>query len=161
MARGRPQRRRPVNLTRRSLRQQARSVRAENRGQFPSEHKQAEQIKTRMKTFVLSVRRDAEFGAEAALAYLYEVMDTKYPRIPKRSGELRESFFVNKYVEGRGEQVSFQFGFSAPYAFIVHEMVGESINWTRPGSGPKYFQTHIRNESARMMKIIERSVSFK
>jgi len=157
-------RRNPINLTRRSLRQQARSLMALNTGQFAETdqlHKQADQIKTRMKKLVLTVRRDAEFGAEAALNYLFEVMDNRPPRIPWRTGALRDSFFVNKVVEGGGAQVSFQFGFSAPYAFIVHEMVGENINWTRPGSGPKFMQTHVRNEQARMMKIIERSVSFR
>ena len=43
------------------------------------------------------------------------------------------------------------FGFTAYYAALVHEMVasssGKPINWTRPGSGPKFFEAAVKRNS--------------
>lgn len=61
------------------------------------------------------------------------------------------------------------FGFSAYYAWYVHEMVDaggpygtflpeRTIHWTRPGSGPKYFQAALNNNKGKMLKIIEENL---
>lgn len=38
------------------------------------------------------------------------------------------------------------FGFGAYYALYVHEMVG--VNWTRPGSGPKFLENAVDRNTA-------------
>lgn len=51
-------------------------------------------------------------------------------------------------------------GFSANYAIWVHEMMqsptGKAINWNRPGSGPKYFESHLKRLKAKMLEEIRK-----
>ena len=44
-------------------------------------------------------------------------------------------------------------GFSAYYAWYVHEMVGD-INWNRMLSGPKFFEASINRNKRRALKLI-------
>jgi len=50
------------------------------------------------------------------------------------------------------------FGFSAFYALYVHEKYGGNIKWTRPESGPGFFQAAIRNNINDALKIMARTV---
>jgi hypothetical protein len=45
-------------------------------------------------------------------------------------------------------------GFSAYYGLYVHEMVDPKVNWTRPNSGPKFFQASIRRNKKEVLRII-------
>ena len=49
-------------------------------------------------------------------------------------------------------------GFSANYATYVHEMVDagreEGINWKRPGSGPKFFESALKRNKKNILEII-------
>jgi hypothetical protein len=47
-------------------------------------------------------------------------------------------------------------GFSAFYAWYVHEMIGggSAINWSRPGSGPKFFEAAIKKNSDKIIEIV-------
>ena len=44
-------------------------------------------------------------------------------------------------------------GFSAFYAWFVHEMVG-AVNWTRDGSGAKFLEAAIKNTYDKILSII-------
>lgn len=50
--------------------------------------------------------------------------------------------------------ISVRIGFSAFYAFFVHEMVG--ANYQRPGSGAKFLESSIRNKQNEGLAIIAR-----
>lgn len=57
------------------------------------------------------------------------------------------------------------FGFSAYYAWWVHEMVDRDktakINWTTAGSGPKYFDTHIKRYRRKILKDVAAEMSLR
>jgi hypothetical protein len=55
---------------------------------------------------------------------------------------------------GRKEGPNIRFGLSAYYAVPVHEMVGKSINWTRPGSGPWFFDAAVKRNRSQILKLI-------
>lgn len=48
-------------------------------------------------------------------------------------------------------------GFSAYYTVIVHEMTGQ-INWSRPGSGAKFFQSAFRNNQSKIKALIKKEI---
>lgn len=52
------------------------------------------------------------------------------------------------------------FGFSAYYAAPVHEMSG-MVNWTRPGSGPKYFEKAIHRNIKNMLTVMRKEAKIK
>ena len=58
-------------------------------------------------------------------------------------------------------KIGIGFGFSAYYAAYVHEMVGTDINWTRSGSGAKWFQAAIKREKQTMLIIIRDNAKIK
>jgi len=56
-------------------------------------------------------------------------------------------------------------GFSASYAAAVHERMtsssGKAINWSRPGSGPKFFESALTRNRGKILKIIARHAKIK
>ena len=83
-------------------------------------------------------------------------MEETPPLIPLDLGNLRASWFTSPVVFGRVKALLI--GFTALYAPFVHELVaptkiGEDINWSRPGSGPKFFQASI-NRNRKMILLI-------
>lgn len=72
--------------------------------------------------------------------------------------------YRNRAKISKGKMVIF--GYSARYAPIVHELgvtvrSGETINWTVPGSGPKFFQAAINREANKMLATIGRKAHTK
>ena len=63
-------------------------------------------------------------------------------------------------AEIAGENPKVMMGFSAFYAVFVHEMVGP-INWSRPGSGAKWFEKAIKRKKNEILKIIAESARIK
>lgn len=49
------------------------------------------------------------------------------------------------------------FGYSARYAAAVHEMVGD-INWSKKGSGAKFFEHSLRSKKGEILKILADSI---
>ena len=51
-------------------------------------------------------------------------------------------------------------GYWANYAAAVHEMMqsvtGKPINWSRPGSGPKFLEASLKRNSTRILMIVRR-----
>ena len=78
-----------------------------------------------------------------------------------RAGELRENHGrvigeVKALVSAVKEPVLIM-GFSANYAVFVHEMVGGEggkIDWSRPGSGAKFFEEALDRNKGLMLQII-------
>ena len=73
---------------------------------------------------------------------------------------------VNK-AQGKISSIRFPvliMGFGANYAVFVHEMVDKSgvkINWSRPGSGPKFFESAINRNKDKVLQIIRDNAKIK
>lgn len=94
-----------------------------------------------------------------------DLLDTAMPGVPlsvKRypsdpaPGELRQSGYVDHDTHPDGSEV----GFSAPYAYIVHELgiefyKGYDINWSTPGTGAKYLEKPFVANKGRYAKYVK------
>ena len=97
---------------------------------------------------------------EAAILIRYE-MDTTPPLIPiaPDGGNLRASFFTRSYTNLADKSPRVDLGFSASYAVFVHEMIGPTkggrqIDWSRPGSGPKFLEAALNRNMDEILQII-------
>lgn len=45
-------------------------------------------------------------------------------------------------------------GYSANYAVWVHEMIDPTVNWSRPGSGPKWFEIALNRNRENIKKLV-------
>lgn len=90
-------------------------------------------------------------GLIRSAAFIREDMERKPPLIPVDEGNLRASWFTDPYYQGRNPVV--QLGFSANYAWYVHEMVG--ANFQRPGSGAKFLEAALKRNKAKILGIIK------
>lgn len=95
-------------------------------------------------------------------------MEDTSPKIPVDTGNLRASWFTSTFYDGNNPGLLI--GFTAAYAVYVHEMLGrkieisssgtehkfrrKTINWSRPGSGPKYLEAHVKSNTNNILKII-------
>ena len=111
---------------------------------------------------IVKMKVGAGAGLIEAAILIRRDMD-KTPRlIPVDTGNLRASWFVNtvKSINWFGILM----GFSANYATFVHEMVdqsGRKINWSRPGSGPKFFEKAIKRNKDKILQIIGNNARIK
>ena len=94
------------------------------------------------------------FGAQI----IREDMEKTPPLIPiGETGNLRASWFTTSvYIKNMPILL---LGFSAEYAVYVDEMVGKGkkINWSRPDSGPKFFEASIKRNKNRILEEIRRA----
>ncbi len=92
-------------------------------------------------------------------------MDKTSPLIPiGPTGNLRASWFTNPVREFGKKMIALLIGFSANYAVFVHEMVdrgSKKINWSRPGSGPKFFEAALKRNHKKILKIIGNNARIK
>lgn len=83
------------------------------------------------------------------------------PLVPALTGNLRSSRFTEPF-DAPGGTPAVVFGYSANYAAAVHEMMssvsGAPINWSRPGSGPKFFEASIRRNQKKIPVIIAKHI---
>jgi len=97
-------------------------------------------------------------GMVDAVSFIREDMEKTSPKVPVDTGNLRASWAQDVQVGLNGNPGAI-FGFTANYARRVHEMVGKGgkdINWSRPGSGSKFFQSAIRRNSTKITAMIGR-----
>ena len=89
-------------------------------------------------------------------------MDSTPPLIPIDTGNLRASWFTASF-ELNG-QIGIVLGFNANYAIFVHEMMdnsGKKINWSRPGSGPKFFEAALKRNKENVLNILKRNMQIR
>ena len=104
-------------------------------------------------------------GLLLAVAMVRQSMEETPPLIPVSpgGGNLRASWFATPVDFPSGPAVIC--GFSATYAVYVHEMLasmtGNPINWSRPGSGPKFFQSALRRNKDKILQIIKENAQIK
>ena len=116
-----------------------------------------------MEKVIMNLRREIAMIKGRSMAGLIEGamiirrdMDRTPPMIPLDTGNLRASWFTESfYVTG---DPGLKIGFSANYATFVHEMLDNSgtkkINWSRPGSGPKFFQAALFRNTYQVLEAI-------
>jgi len=100
-------------------------------------------------------------GMIDASIVIHRSMETKQPKIPADTGNLRHSWFTHLFDGRYGPGVLM--GFTAAYAIHVHEMIDEGskkINWNRPGSGPKFFEKALDREQGEVLKAIGQATKF-
>jgi len=97
-------------------------------------------------------------GLILAAAFIRYDMEKTPPLLPVDDGILRNSWGVIP-VKLPGK-FGLLIGFSANYAVFVHEMRddGKSINWSRPGSGPKFFEAALNRNHQQILTIIQKKV---
>jgi hypothetical protein len=94
--------------------------------------------------------RTAE-GMLHAMRILHEDMKNTYPAIPKRSGDLRASWYVEIFYINNDPNVIA--GFNIDYAKYVHEMP-TTYHWRYPNSGPKFAEAHVNRLGRHMVEIV-------
>lgn len=75
---------------------------------------------------------------------------------PKESGDLRRSGNSRPYDGPGGPGVSV--GYDAVYALAVHEMLSDEVDWSTPGTGPKYLEAPFVENKQRYARYIKDSV---
>jgi len=80
-------------------------------------------------------------------------MDKTHPLIPVDEGNLRGSWFTDPRKTSKG--LSLRFGFTAEYAWYVHEMVG--ANFQRPNAGAKFFEASLKrnDKNGEILRVIK------
>ena len=84
-------------------------------------------------------------------------MDTTPPLIPisAHGGNLRGSYFSEAGRDEKGNP-KVTLGFTASYAWVVHERIGKKINWNRPGSGPKFLEASLKRNADEIVDTIRK-----
>lgn len=128
---------------------------------------------------VAKIRGATYQGLLMAIKHLEKTMDTVPPLVPvgkdkrdrsgaliHRGGTLRDAFIMETASTSTPTKPQILFGYDvspeaqggAPYAWYVHEMTTEAygqVNWTRPGSGPKWFEIALKREKQTMLGIVK------
>ncbi len=101
-----------------------------------------------MDKFSGQIMNAAKHSVAAALyQFGEEIMADSKAVVPVDTGALMSTGKVTLPTEDGGGVIEVTVGYgdeSAPYALYVHEELnapsGGAVNWTRPGSGPKYLE---------------------
>ena len=104
---------------------------------------------------IMKIKARSNTGLIQAAIFIRRDMEKTPPLIPLDTGNLRTSWFTTAYKNVK--KLGLIIGFSANYAVFVHEMVDKSskkINWSRPGSGPKFFEAALKRNTKQILKII-------
>lgn len=91
-------------------------------------------------------------GMVAWLEYVREDMDRTPPLIPEDTKDLADSWYI--YVGTAGTINAVEAGFTAPYAPYVHERMDPGVQWTRPQSGPKFFEKSVDRNMGKLFESI-------
>lgn len=98
-------------------------------------------------------------GMLEAAKYIRADMEKTPPLIPWDTGNLVNSWSVTSgRIPMKGPFV--RMAFLALYAAAVHEMTKPDINWNRPGSGGKFFESALKRNDKVILAIIGGSMKF-
>ena len=120
-----------------------------------------EAVLARIHKEMMAVRGRTYKGMFKAMKFLENEMDTVNPVVPisnLKKLHMRETWFI----EGNPDPINPTVwgGYTAKYAEIVHENIG-AVNWTRPGSGPKWLQIHWDRNRTEMLMIVAQNARIK
>jgi len=107
----------------------------------------------------------ASFYTVTGRNFLSDIAESKNPNF-RGKGKAEMSTNHAKDLSGAksiaGDKLIVVMGFSAVYAMWVHEMMGNSNGtWSRPGSGPKFFEYSINRNAAKVLQEIRKSATIK
>ena len=106
---------------------------------------------------IMAIKNRTSKGCLEVVAYVRRDMDKTPPLIPIRTSNLINSWFATP-IRDSADRFGVEFGFQANYAAFVHEMLdevyGKKINWSRPGSGPKFFEKALDRNHDEILQII-------
>lgn len=95
---------------------------------------------------------------EAAKLVLNDADSGTPPLVPHDTGLLRQSRFEHPLRKPVSQDPYVIFGYEKNYAAAVHEMMespsGKPINWTRPGSGPKFLEASLNRNQNTILNMI-------
>ena len=94
-------------------------------------------------------------GLFNAASLIYKSADTHYPKIPVDLGNLKGSWTRSKLPDN-GKGIGIKIGFTANYAFRVHE--GMDLNFQRPGAGPKFLEKAMEREKGGILKELQEAM---
>jgi hypothetical protein len=163
-----------------------------------------EEVEKNLNRALENMKINSTEGLTKVAAAIHKDADLIPPRIPRDTGNLRQSRFIvnnsgnvvwgnkakfaprGKGKWGGGEMAANHYalinkyrgeakikdhpyvicGYTAPYTVYVHEMgiavnAGKRINWTRPGSGAKFFQSAMMNKRKQMMGMLYKTTNIK
>lgn len=91
-----------------------------------------------------------------------EDMDSKPPLIPVDTGIMRSRFQILPIPNANPDKMAILLGWpntgKEEYAPYVHEMTQppyeHPINWSRPGSGPKFFEAAVKRNTEMIVQVI-------
>lgn len=121
-------------------------------------------------------------GSIKAVILIRRDMENTPPTIPVDLGNLRASWFTVSVLDASGGSANFKgeeagqmasdhqsvvaeaagelkptrvvFGFTARYTLAVHENM--KVTFKRPGSGPKFFESALRRNHKKIIKVIQK-----
>lgn len=99
-------------------------------------------------------------GLRAAGAFIIRETFTVSPTVPIDTGALRGSWFVEDHPQSTIKKPMVIVGFGGDevnYAVYVHEMTEppyENINWSVPGSGPKFLEYAVKRNIKKIVSIV-------
>lgn len=119
------------------------------------------------KDFLLGLKKADKYMLELAAYGLFEAFTealrdakTEEPFVPRDIGNLEGSATVDeKWAVIKGHRIEIHGGFNCEYAAKWHELdpsKAAKINWTKPGSGPKFLQAKLIRNRNRYIEIIAR-----
>lgn len=81
------------------------------------------------------------------------------PGAAARAAEAHSSILAEAQAEAESSKgLTVIFGYASAYAAAVHENMEESVNWSRPGSGPKFFESAIERSQDEVVRLIKKGV---
>lgn len=93
-------------------------------------------------------------GFISAVILIRRDMDKTPPLIPLDTGNLRSSWFTDPKMIGKEPFI--RFGFTAFYAWYVHEKLGASFQ--RPGAGAKFLEAALKRNHKKILDEIAKEV---
>ncbi len=135
------------------------------------------EIKNALNRKLLAIKGGTLAGLLKVGMFIRKDMDTTPPLIPVDTGALRAAFKINMKpdyrIDSKGNKIdAVELGWPDvtinrdnktvdQYAAYVHEMTippYDNVNWSRPGSGPKFFEYALKRNSKVIVEIIKQSI---
>lgn len=111
-----------------------------------------EDIMRNLNIEILAITKGSARGLIEVSKVIRRDMDANQPYIPMDTGNLRASWETFPIIENKKHGL--MMGFSANYALWVHEMYDRPVNWTIPGSGPKFLEAAVNRNRDKILQIV-------
>ena len=106
--------------------------------------------------------RSAAGLVSAARVVLKDADSGTSPLVPVDLENLRPNTFINAHKKPTNGDPFVRLGYNSNYAAAVHEMMespsGKPINWSRPGSGPKFLEKSLKRNSKKILEIVKATI---